>query len=295
MKVSARWFVYGTMSILCLWMLACVSNDGYITEIEQWRTERLERLKQPRGWLSLAGLYPLKDGVNSMGFGEAYDIRLSGTQTGEVARVVLDSTGIVLEAVEPAIHSEEGKRVTSLPIDLHEAPLLHLGALYWTFLERSGQLYLRLWDTLSLARTELHEIPHFPVDPDWRHTAKYTPADSGTTIVLDDVLGLKRPYPVMGILDGVWGAHQYSIVALEGGPDELFLIFEDVTSGAETYAAGRYLYIPYPGEDGVAEIDFNKAYNPPCAFTEYATCLLAPPENRLPFEVRAGEKTYGEH
>jgi uncharacterized protein (DUF1684 family) len=295
MKVSQPGLICILIFVGIVLTHACKSDNAHLADVEQWRIDRVDRLKQARGWLSLTGLYPLHAGSNSVGFADTNDIRLGSTGPEKIAIMHVDSSDIMLHVIDSMILGEDEMTVSSGPIELNSAPLMHYNAIYWTFLERSGNFYLRVWDTLSTARNALHELRYFPVDPDWRITALFTPADSGTTILLDDVLGLKRPYPVMGSLHGAVNGQEFDLIALDGGDDELFLIIEDATTDLETYPVGRYIYVDRPGADGIVEIDFNKAYNPPCAFTEFATCLLAPPENRLPFAVRAGEKTYGEH
>ncbi len=120
----------------------------------------------------------------------------------------------------------------------------------------------------------------------------FIPADSGTTLLIDDVLGLRRPNAIMGTLHGAWRDTAFSLLALDGGENELFIMFEDATTDVETYGGGRYIDMPRPGPDGHALLDFNKAYTPPCAYTEFATCLIPPPQNHLPFAVRAGERGF---
>jgi uncharacterized protein (DUF1684 family) len=178
-------------------------------------------------------------------------------------------------------------------IDWAAGPYLRYEAFYWTILERAGDFYFRLWDTLSPHRESLHEIPASPVDPAWITDVTFSPAAIGSTIILDDVQGMKREIQIVGSVSGTWKDTAFTLLALEGGKDELFIIIEDATTDIETYPGGRYLDIPAADSSGNSVIDFNKAYIPPCAFTEFATCLLPPEQNRLPFAVRAGEKTYG--
>jgi uncharacterized protein (DUF1684 family) len=187
---------------------------------------------------------------------------------------------------------DDGTAFQGGPIDMSAPPYFHIDALYWTFLERAGEYYFRLWDTLSPARNALHEIPAYPVDPAWNIDVKFAAAVSGTMIILDDIQGEKRPIPVEGYISGVWRDTSFTLMALDGGEEELFIIIEDATTDIETYPGGRYLYIPRADSTGHTMLDFNKAYIPPCAFTEFATCLLPPEENRLPYAVRAGEKDY---
>lgn len=174
-------------------------------------------------------------------------------------------------------------------IDMDESPLLHTGPLYWTFLERSGSYFFRVWDTLSTRRDAFDELPAYPVDAEWAIPVMFSPAEPGSVIVLDDIQGMRRQNVLAGFLSGSWRDTAFTLVALDGESEGLFLLIEDATTDIETYPGGRYLYVPLPDSSGRTVIDFNRAFIPPCAFTEFATCLLPPAENRLPFAVRAGE------
>ncbi len=268
-----------------------VDHSQYIKEIEQWRVDRFERLRGPKSWLSLIGRYPLQSGANSVGSRDTNGVRFPDKEIKDVAVVLVDSSGIRMQpASGTRILLDDGTMFTGGTIDMSAPPYFHIDALYWTFLERAGQYYFRLWDTLSAARNDFHEIPTYPIDPAWNIDVVFTPADSGAFIILDDVQGQKRENKLEGTIRGIWRDTVFTLLALDGGEDELFIIIEDATTDLETYPGGRYLDIPRADSTGHTKIDFNKAYTPPCAFTEFATCLLPPHENRLPFAVRAGEK-----
>jgi hypothetical protein len=153
-------------------------------------------------------------------------------------------------------------------------------------------LAIRLRDLGSPAVEAFTGIERFAVDTRWRIPARVEPHGEGGTISITNVVGQTTdeasPGTVVFAIDG----EEYRIDALDGGPDELYLIFGDATNGVSTYPAGRYLYIPRPDREGRTVIDFNKAYNPPCAFTDFATCPLPPSQNVLPIGVTAGEKVY---
>ena len=278
--------------LVLLILSSCKQDDDHKAAIDAWRTDRIARLSQPRGWLSLAGLYRLNPGIQTVGFGERCDVCFPGEIQRILGTVRLDSTGLYWSSDSSDITSENGATFHAGQINPDHPQLLSTGALFWTFIQRSENTYLRLWDTMSPARFDLHPVLYFPVESRWRLTSTFTPAEDGTQIVLDDVLGLRRPYPVAGYLHGKWQGESFTLTALDGEDGELFVIFEDLTTGVTTYPAGRYLYLQMPQKDSITILDFNKSLNPPCAFTEYATCLLAPPENRLDFKVDAGEKTY---
>jgi len=267
-------------------------HSAYIQEIIQWRSERVQRMCGPTSWLSLIGRIPIQVGTSSVGTLDTNDLHFPGTEAIDIATLHLDSTGLAMwPASENSVLLESGERFQGGKMDLERPPMFHHDALYWTFLERSGAYFLRLWDTLSPARHDLKEIPAYPVDPAWVLDVVFSPADSGTTMTMDDIQGQKRMIPIAGSVSGTWQDTAFTLLAIDDG-DLLFIIIEDATTDIETYPGGRYLDIPKADSVGHTVMDFNKAYVPPCAFTEFATCLLPPEENRLPFAVRAGEKTH---
>ncbi len=126
--------------------------------------------------------------------------------------------------------------------------------------------------------------------------ARFEPYESAVSINVPTVLGTTSRLTSPGTLVFSIGGETYRLDAIgEPGARELFVIFGDRTNGKETYSGGRFLTTPQPDAEGTVVIDFNRAYNPPCVFTPYATCPLPPPQNRLPIRVEAGEKVYGAH
>jgi uncharacterized protein (DUF1684 family) len=271
-------------------------RDAYIAEIEQWRIDRLERLKGPRSWLSLVGRHPIRQGVNSVGTCDTNDIRLPGGMSMDLGIVVLRNDTLSMYPQDTVqLFLDDGTVFPGGMIDADDPPYIHYDALYWTFLERGGNYFFRVWDTLSAAREEVKGIPAYPPDPAWIIEVTFTPAVPGTSIILDDIQGAKREVGIEGTVSGAWQDTTFSLLALDGGEKELFLIIEDETTDIDTYPGGRYIYISRADPNGLTSIDFNKAYIPPCAFTEFATCLLPPSSNRLPFAVRAGEMNHQHH
>lgn len=264
---------------------------AYVSEVQQWRTDRVGRLRAPQSWLSLVGRFPVPQGHSSFGTHDTCDIPFPGKGYDHLGNLNADTSRI---SMSPAQNVQfllnDGKIFEGGVIDMANPPMFHVDALYWTFIERSGDYFLRLWDTLSPARNQIKEIPAYDIDPAWNLRVSFTPADSGATIMLDDIQGQRRPNALIGSITGQWQDTAFTLLALDGGENDLFIIIEDATTDIETYPGGRYLYIARADSTGHTMIDFNKAYTPPCAFTEFATCLLPPPENRLPFAVKAGEK-----
>ena len=270
------------------------TNQEYIDLVEAWRTERINNLTKARSWTSLAGLYWLNPGLNRFGSAIDNDLKFPDRAPEYFGTFKLTADSLTLTPQD------------ELAFTIADTAVFHGGRVipgalfgwqtfYWTVLQRADRYAVRLWDTASVHRDALSTIPHYPVNEQWRVPVTFMPADEGTTITLDDIVGMQRDYSVAGTLQGEVGGQNFEILALPGGDDTYFLLIEDATTDTETYGGGRYIYCPKADETGQTIIDFNQAFNPPCAFTEFATCLLPPEQNSLAFAVTAGEKNYGEH
>ena len=173
--------------------------------------------------------------------------------------------------------------------------MLKLGTLQFHVISRQGKLGLRVRDTASPARREFKGIPLYPYDPAWRVEARLEPGRGQKSVAVPNVLGAVEDMPSPGTLVFRFQGKEYHLTpVVEPGDDQLFIIFADQTNRTDTYAPGRFLYAPLP-KDGKTVLDFNRATNPPCAFTSFATCPLPPRDNRLAVRVEAGEKRAGTH
>jgi uncharacterized protein len=271
-------------------------HDTHRAAVEAWRRKRYAALRRETGWLTLAGLDWLRPGVNRVGTAPGAEIVLpsgpaeAGTVTVSDSEVLADGT--------PDGLSTDGRPVTNLRLmsDQEDEPtMLELGELRICLIERGGRLALRTWDTAAAGRREFDGIDHWPVDHGWHVNARFEPTP-GRTVRVPDVLGIdeddESPGDVVFEVDGV----THRLQALRGGEsDELWLVFGDETNGDETYAGGRFLYTGAPDADGRVVVDFNRAYNPPCVFSPYATCPLPWPANRLPIRIEAGERDWDHH
>ncbi len=171
---------------------------------------------------------------------------------------------------------------------------LELGSLRFFVIDRGDRVGVRVKDTKSPALAAFHGLDEFPIRPDWRVAARFEPYQPPKQIPIPNILGQVTDTPSPGAVVFEKDGKTYRLDALPGGEDgSLFVIFGDQTNGHETYGAGRFLGID-PPKDGRVVVDFNQAYNPPCAFTSYATCPLPPKQNKLAMRVEAGEKKYGE-
>lgn len=270
------------------------STEAYRNEIETWRNQRLAALKAPDGWPSLAGLFKLREGENTFGAAPDNDLVFPESAPARMGVIHLQTDSIYMQIAESVPVRIKDSLIQEAPLSAEQPVLFEHAALNWYMIERGGQYFIRLRDTLHQARQTLTGIPHFPVDRKWRVQATFIPFDPPKTIPVRNVLDMDIDSECEGKLQFEMEGKTHEIWVLDGGPEEYFLIIADLTTGEETYGGGRYLYVPKPDADGKTIIDFNKAYNPPCVFTKYATCLLPPVQNRLDLAIRAGEKMYGE-
>jgi uncharacterized protein (DUF1684 family) len=264
--------------------------------VEAWRSQRYAALQRDIGWLTLAGLDWLRPGVNRIGTAPDVEIvvasgpALAGTLT-------VSDEGVRADGAPDGL-SVDGVPVADLPLTSDEAgapTLLELGALRLCLIERGGRMAVRTWDTAAAARREFEGIDHWQVTPEWRIEARFEPTP-GRTIRVPDVLGTDEEDESPGDVVFEAAGVTHRLQALPGGDSgELWLVFGDATNRHETYGGGRFLYTGAPDAGGHVVIDFNRAYNPPCVFSPYATCPLPWPANRLPIRIEAGERNWDQH
>lgn len=281
---------------------AAAATDGTALASEQaaiarWRSERVESLTSDGGWLTLAGLFWLKEGDNTFGRAAGNSLVLDNAALPDTAGSFVLSRGQVRFVARPGSGvSHDGREVTTLDLAADSSghpTVLASGALRFYVIERAGNLGVRVRDLDNPHRSGFRGLEYFPVSTDWVVKARferYTPVRHIRIInILGMELEMESPGAVVFTRDGrEW---RLDTVLEEPGDQELFIMFADGTSGHETYGGGRFLYIPIPAGDSVP-VDFNAAYNPPCALNEFATCPLPPWQNRLKLRVTAGEKKY---
>lgn len=264
---------------------------------QQWKDKRLAGLTAPNGWLSLIGLDWLKDGDNRIGTAADNDIVLQAGPA-HLGVLTLSKEGalhIVLDEHSGA--TVDGKVVSEAALldDAHAGDgtpsTVAFGSVSFLVIERDGRKALRVKDSNAQTREHFLGLDYFPADPSWRIVADWVPFDPPHELEIGSVLGTINKEKVPGKAVFHRDGHTYELMPIQEEPDTLFFVLADRTSGRETYGAARFLYADLP-KDGKVVLDFNRAYNPPCAFTPYATCPLAPPENRLDLAVTAGEKKY---
>lgn len=271
-------------------------EETYQQEIDRWHAARLERLTAPNGWLSLVGLEWLQPGVNRIGSAADNDIVLAKAPPhfGTLTWHPDDTLSIALIAARGAMIDGRAMRTSVMLDDSHAAPTtVDFGSVSFIAVDRGGRKGLRVRDSEADTRKHFTGIERFPVDPSWRIVADWQPLDPSFQLAMGTVIGTIETYPAPGKVVFERDGQSFTLypVLESSGDQELFLVFADETSGRETYGAARFLYAGKP-DAGKIVLDFNRAFNPPCSFTPFATCPLAPPENRLGLRVTAGELKY---
>jgi len=283
----------GTAIVSCSRSESGVDVATYESDVHEWRTARLERLKAPLGYLTQTGLHWLKEGSYSFGSGPDNDIRISGDAAVAIARLDVNEDGVQM-IVEPGIDvRSEGEPVQNILIadDTTESPVqVTHRSMAWTVIKRDGRFAVRVRDFEHPFVTTFGPLPYYGVDPALRLSATLRRYDEPRTVNVGTVIeGLGYHPESPGTVEFEIAGQLYELEAYTSG-DSLFFVFGDATNRDDTYGAGRFLYTDAPDEGGMTVIDFNYAYSPPCAFNDFSTCPVASPRNRLPIRIEAGEK-----
>lgn len=306
---ASRWVVAIAAGMLLL--AACAVNEprpeaprdasrsdedvaAWRAEAIDWRQRRHDRLTDPYGWLSLVGLDFVDDGRWIVGAAEGADITMPAGPRywGEL---IVEGTQARFEPASDAVRVDgrAGVAGTLVQPGRDEPVWVQAADVRFQILERNERLAVRTRWPRAESRTEFKGLDYFPFDPDWRVEARFDYHPPGTTMPVGSVLGDVTQEPNLGTAVFEYEGETYRLEAQASADDEeLFFVFADRTTDRETYGAGRMLYAPMPDENDRTVLDFNRAYNPPCTFTEYSTCPLPPPENRLDVRITAGEKDY---
>jgi len=278
-----------------LFALATATADP-LADTRAWQTRRNTDLRNTEGWLALAGLFPLRDGELALGSAADNDIEFPALAPAQVGILTVASTVLRFQASAGVAVRHGDKRITSVDLLSDEAPdgptRLQLGTLSWWVIERVGRRWLRLSDREHPTLRDPHPLEHFPISNEWRVPARLQRVPDAPAVAVPTVLGVPSLQVAAGVLQFELSGRQFRLRALDGDNGRLFVIFADATNGTTTYGAGRFLWADAPDEAGHTQLDFNRAYNPPCAFTPFATCPLPPPGNTLDLEVMAGEKNW---
>jgi uncharacterized protein len=265
--------------------------------IDEWRQKRVNSLTSDSGWLTLAGLFWLKAGDNSFGRAASNSLVLDNPAlAGTAGYFVVTGHQVRFVAAPGSGITHDGQPVAMIELksDSSDEPtVLASGTLRFFVIERAGRLGVRVRDLNNPHRLQFQGLSYFPVSIDWVFAARFEPYEPVRHIRIVNILGMEEEMVSPGAVVFTRNGRESRLdtVLEQPGDRELFIMFADATSGHETYGGGRFLYIPLPAA-GHARLDFNEAYNPPCALNDFATCPLPPPQNRLKLRIEAGEKTY---
>ena len=282
-----------SVGISALSLGAGADDLSYRASVEKWRQDRETRLKSDDGWLTVSGLFWLHEGENRFGAGALNDIVLSGESVPEEAGSFTFLKGkTVVHANRNANITLNGKPVQS--VKLHpdsSSDRVHLGDLT-LYVHASGERYaIRVKDKNSKLRKDFTGLHWFSIDESYRVTGRFVPYIPQKRLAIQNVLGDFDMDSIVGYVIFSLQGKEYRLEAEQDNPKTLSFVFRDLTSGKETYPAARFLGTDVPSNGSVI-LDFNEAYNPPCAYNPYTTCPLPTRGNRLRVEIRAGEQIY---
>jgi uncharacterized protein len=281
-------------AFLALTVSAADITDAYRREVEQWRAEHQKKLAADDGWLTVVGLDWLKEGDNRVGADPSSEVPLPpGSAPRQVATISLRAGKAVLHPLPGVPLTLNGKAATQTTLR-EDDHILAINRLKFYVIRRGDRTGIRLKDNDSAARKHFQGLSWYPADPGWRIQGKYTAWDKPHSLVFHNTIGQEEKEPSPGYVTFQKDGREFRLEPmLDDG--QLFFVLRDQTSGKTTYGASRFLYADPPantGKNGMVWLDFNKAENPPCAFTAFATCPLPPAQNRLALAIMAGEKKY---
>jgi uncharacterized protein len=271
------------------------SSGEYAAAIQRHRDERVAELTAPNGWLAVAGLFWLHEGMNTAGSDPDKAIRLPPRAPKTLGAFELKNGTVTFIGDAGVVLSANGKPVNQFMFepDKGEESAVAIAGLTMFVIKRGDRYGVRLLDPESEQRRRFNGLRYFPVQQAYRVRATFRPYDKPRQVPVPNVVGMTVPMESPGYVTFTLNGKTYRLEPIyeTDKREDLFFIFKDLTSGKETYAAGRFLHTPLP-KDGNVDLDFNKAYNPPCAFTAFVTCPVPTKENQLPVAIRAGELNY---
>ena len=287
--------------LLCAALITVTASSSDLqserASVEKWRAERVAELTGETGWLTLVGLFWLDPGESTFGRAPSNTLVLDHPSLAATAGTfVLAGDKVTFTAKAGSGITHGGQAVTSIELvsDAKESPtVVSSGPLRFFIIERAGKFAVRVRDVASRRRSDFRGLQYFAIDPEWVINARFEPYEPKRQIKIVNVLGLEDDMVSPGAIVFTKNGQEVRLDAVLDGDDatDLFVMFADGTSGHDTYGAGRFLHVPFAA-DGKTVVDFNKAYNPPCAFNNFATCPLPPYQNRVKLKITAGERKY---
>lgn len=279
--------------VIALLLLLPQAGASYRADVEAFRKQRETEINGPTGWAALVGLHWLTAGTFTIGSAPGSQIPLTGpsapAKLGTITVTAQDATLALAPSTQATVKNAPVTNVTLRPDGDMDTALV-VGKTSMIVIKRGARLALRVWDSAAPNRTKYAHLVWNPIAPQWRFNATFVPHPNPPKMKIQNVLGEVVEMTNPGTVEFVATGRKITLEALleEDDAQELFFMFKDATSNKTTYGAGRYLYTPLP-KDGHVDLDFNKAKNPPCAFTDFATCPLPPLPNRLTIAIPAGE------
>jgi len=274
-----------------------VTQKEYETKILEWRAKKHDDLVRENGWLALAGLFWLSEGRNLIGSNPMCEVILPDRAPTFLGVVHLQGKTARFTAAEGVRLKINGKLTQKAILKSTKEPqpsfITWNDDLRLVLHTHDEKLAIRIWDNRRPQRFSLPALKWFPINKDFRINAKYTRYPNSQQAQSEDTFGEIVDDRIDGYVSFKYKDTKYKLDVTETRSHALFIKFRDETSSKETYPPSRYYYTEPVAEDGKVVVDFNFSYSPPCAFTEYATCIFAPPQNKLPFRVEAGEMYRG--
>jgi uncharacterized protein (DUF1684 family) len=301
MKLSSLIFIlwlFLGLSYSCNEAGSVIEDEAAYTEtLEQWQQDRVERVKGKEGWLNLAGIYWLKEGEQSFGSHPSNDHVFPEKAPAFIGALIRKGDSVHIRMPEDVEAYYQGQRATELHLSYDRSGVpdyITHGDFAWYIMKRHTSLAIRLRDYKHPAIEAMDSIPCYSIDPEYVVEAKLIPFEEEKTItVATPFQDYTQDYQCPGELHFKLKGKKLKLLPFISG-DQYFIILSDETSGIDTYGGGRFMYVsPHSGDRII--LDFNKAYNPPCALTPFAACPMPPPENHLPITIEAGEKTIRDH
>lgn len=275
------------------------AETPFAEEIQTWRADREKKLRADNGWLTLAGRLVLKDGVNTFGTGKDNDVvlpaELKGIGPEKLGTLTVDLVNkkVTLKLADGVTMKSDGKPFTGervMGVEADKRDWVSLGRMSMHIIERSDKFVLRVADNESLVRKNFPGCIWYPADEKYKVVAKFVPYAEVKSIPIVNVLDEVSKQPCPGYAEFQLNGETHKLDAIKEG-DGLFFVFKDQTAGDTTYGLSRFIDIEkQPKDNETFMLDFNKAYNPPCAVSEFTTCPRAPQQNILKTRIEAGEK-----
>ncbi len=283
------------ISLLCLMLVRSnvkgQTTAAYTASIKHFDSLRVKALTEQNGWLNLAGLYWLKPGNNTFGSAPSNALVFKHKNMPAVLgkfKVVGNRVSFEFDKAATKFPNDYSEEITLFDPSNKTDTSIVFNQFRWSVIIREDKIGVRFRDLKNPALAAFKGNKRFAIHEKWNLPAKLLPPNP-SGLFITNVLGQTTAEDYAGKISFEYQGKNYVLDAISEGPGDLFVIFGDATNGINTYHTGRFMYVPRPDSNGNTFIDFNKAFNPPCAYTAFATCPIPPKQNILPFKVTAGE------